>query len=204
MTAKENQRVDDHNYGMEIYRLLGQGDDMNNSLKNSFIMLLVSFLLFGCVTPTTWIADPKIQRIQNPSYGIEFEPLREEANFFEYFRLSITNKTGMDLHIDWNKTQYIRNGIAYNIFVFKGIDPDDIREQTIPHDIVPAGGTFTKKIAPYKLLARAPITSRSSDAGRIEPGLIPVGRNGIRLVMMQDGNEIIETLHLTIDEQAIP
>ena len=94
MTAKENQRVDDHNYGMEIHRLLGQGGNMNNSLKNSLIMLLVSLLLFGCVTPTVWIADPKIQRIQNPSYGVEFEPLREEATLFKYFRLSVTNKTG--------------------------------------------------------------------------------------------------------------
>ena len=177
---------------------------MNYSPRETSILLFLSFLLFGCVTPTAWIADPEIQSMQNPSYGVEFEPLREEADFFEYFRLSVTNKTATDLHIDWNKTQYLRNGMTYGIFVFKGIDPDDIRERTIPHDIVPAGGTFTKKITPYKLLARAPIRSRSSDAGRIEPGLIPVGRNGIRLVMIQEGNEIIETLHLTIDEKAVP
>lgn len=176
---------------------------MNNSPGKTLILLFVSFFLFGCVTQTVWVADPKIQRVQNPSYSVEFEPLREEADFFEFFRLIVTNKTGMDLHIDWNKTQYIRNGIAHDIFVFKGIDPDDIREKTIPHDIVPAGGTFTKKITPYKLLARAPVRSRSSDAGRIEAGLIPVGRNGIRLVMVQNGNEIIETLYLTIDEQAV-
>ena len=156
------------------------------------------------MTPTAWIADPEIQYLRNPSYGVAFEPLKEEAAFFVYFRLSVSNKTDKDLRIDWNKTRYLRNGTAYGVFVFQGIEPDDIKNETIPPDIVPAGGTFTKKITPYRLLARAPIRTRSSKAGKIEPGLIPVGRNSIRLVMTQDGSEIIETLHLTIDEQAVP
>ena len=177
---------------------------MNIPLKNSLIVWLVLLLLFGCVTPTAWIADPEVQTIRNPSYEVAFEPLKEEAAFFVYFRLSVSNQSGKDLMIDWNRTQYLRNGKSYGVFVFQGIDPDDIKNQTIPPDIVPAGGTFTKEIAPYRLLARAPIRSRSSNAGKIEPGLIPVGRNGIRLVMTDDGNEIIETLHLTINEQVVP
>jgi hypothetical protein len=203
MTVKASQRVDDHNDGMEIHRLLGQGDTMNISSRN-FLMFALSLLLFGCVTPTAWVADPKVQTIRNPSYVVAFEPLKEEAAFFVYFNLSVSNRTDKDLMIDWNKTRYLRDGTAYGVFVFQGINPDDIRNQTIPPDTVPAGGTFKKEIAPYRLLARAPIRTRSSSAGKIEPGLIPVGRNGIRLVMKQDDNEIIETLHLTIDEQAVP
>ena len=109
-----------------MHTLLGQGNHMNIPLKTTLILLLFSLSLFGCVTPTAWIADPEVQTIRNPSYVVAFEPLKEEAAFFVYFRLSVSNKTDKDLMIDWNKTRYLRDGTAYGVFVFQGINPDDI------------------------------------------------------------------------------
>ncbi len=72
------------------------------------------------------------------------EPQRTEQTFYVLFRLEIANKTNKDLKIDWNKTRYILDGRSNGGFVFKSMDPKNIRKQTIPEDIVSAGGFFSK------------------------------------------------------------
>jgi len=159
----------------------------------------------GCAAPKTWVSSPEIENVSNPYYQAEFEPLKRGYEFFVSFLLSVTNKTDKNLEIDWNKTRYILNGRGYGGFVFKGIDPAEVRNSTIPPDIIPARGKFSKVIAPYRLLARAPIRDSGktgSEAG-IHPGILPDGENGIVLVVRQNGKEIVEKIMVIIEEKKV-
>ncbi len=159
----------------------------------------------GCAAPKTWVSSPEIENVGNRYYQAEFEPLKRGHEFFVSFLLSVTNKTDKKLEIDWNKTRYILNGRNYGGFVFKGIDPADVRNSAIPPDIIPVRGGFSKMISPYRLLARAPIRDSgktTSEAG-IHPGILPNGKNGIVLVVRQNGKEIVDKMMVIIEEKAV-
>ena len=85
--------------------------------------------------------------------------------------------------------------------MFEGINPQNISKLTIPDDIVPAGKTFSKEIAPYRMLARAPlrIKERSEGEDAIKPGPLPAGENGIFLVINQDGRELSDKVTIKIE-----
>ncbi len=157
----------------------------------------------GCAAPKTWVSSPEIETVSNPSYQAEFEPLKRDYEFFVSFLLSVTNKTDENLEIDWNKTRYIHKGLNYGGFVFGGIDPADVRNSTIPPDIIPARGKFSKVISPYRLLARAPLREQSMSESTISAGILPDGENGIVLVVRQNGKEIVEKVMVTIEEKAV-
>jgi len=118
------------------------------------------------------------------------------------FRLTVTNRTDKNLEIDWNKTRYVYNGSSRGVFVFKGIKPEDIKNLTIPSDIIPARSTLSKEISPYKLIARAPVRESGSERG-IYPGLLPKGENGIRLLVRQNGKEIAEKMTVNIVDKEV-
>ena len=157
----------------------------------------------GCAPTLVAGSSPQIQAAENAYYNVQFEPMKNGYNFFAGFRLEVTNKTRKDLHIDWNKTRYLYNGRDEGVFVFKGIRPEDIKNSTIPPDIIPAGQSFSKRISPYRLLARAPLTRQDKNAGEISSGPIPNGENGIVLFVRQNGNSIQETLTVKITETAV-
>ena len=176
-------------------------------LETLILATMIGFALVrasGCAAPKTWVSSPEIENVSNPYYQAEFEPLKRGHEFFVSFLLSVTNRTDKNLEIDWNKTRYILNGRNYGSFVFKGIDPADVRNSAIPPDIIPARGGFSKVISPYKLLARAPIRDSGKTASEtsIHPGILPNGKNGIVLVVRQNGKEIVEKMTLTIEKQA--
>jgi len=156
----------------------------------------------GCAPAKVWISSPEIQTAGNSYYEARLEPVTGKHNFFVSFHLTVTNKSDNNLKINWNKTRYIHDGRRYGVFVFKGIKPEDIKNLTIPPDIIPAGDTFSKVISPYKLLARAPI--RDSSKGKAEssimPGIMPNGKNGILLVVRQNGKEVVEQMSVSIVE----
>ena len=116
------------------------------------------------------------------------------------FLLSVTNRTDKNLEMDWNRTQYIHNNNNRGVFVFKDIEPEDIKDSTVPPDIIPPRGTFTKEIAPYNLLARAPLRESDKDPG-IKPGILPTGENGILLVIRQNKKNIVEKMMVLITEK---
>jgi len=170
------------------------------------IKALSTFFLIGCligcapIQTKSWTSTPVMQTAANQYYEARIEPLKKDHNFFEYLRLTITSKTDENLEIDWNKTRYILNGRNYGGFVFKGIDPEQIKNLTIPPDIVSARQTFSKEISPFKLLAGAPIRYRSvgvNESG-FSPGVIPDGENGVYLVVRSNGKEVIEKITLNI------
>jgi len=157
----------------------------------------------GCAPTLVSISTPEIQAVENSYYSARFEPLSDGNNFFEGFRLSISNKTSKDLQIDWNKTRYLYNGRDLGPFVFKGIEPKDIKNLTIPPDTIPAEHSFSKEITPLKLLAREPLTGRGRLAGKITSGPIPNGKSGILLFIRQNDNQIKENLTVNITEKKL-
>ena len=172
---------------------------------------IVSILIFGlmltmatgCAPTLVSISTPEIQTVENSYYAAQFEPLGEGKNYFDNFRLKLANKTQKDLEIDWNNTRYLYNGRDLGVFVFKGIQPENIKSLTIPPDVIPAGQSFTKDITPLKRLAREPITGKGVKAGKITPGPIPTGENGIFLVIKQNGNTIKDKITVKITEQKV-
>ncbi len=174
----------------------------NRAVKITILL----FVLTGC-TPMpmkTWTSSPEIQTTGNQYYTVELEPVKNDHAFFEMFRLTVENKTDNNLEIDWNNTRYIFNGRARGIFVFKGINPEDIKNLTIPADIVPPRAKFSKEIAPAKLVAFAPIRDRSDSAAKsgFSPGVIPEGKNGIYLVIRTPEQEMRVNLTLNIESKS--
>ena len=159
-------------------------------------------IISGCAPAKVWISSPKIQTAGNPYFEARLEPVTGKYSFFVSFHLTITNKSDNELKINWNKTHYIQSNRRFGVFVFKGIKPKDIKKLTIPPDIIPAGDTFSKVISPYKLLARAPIrdSSKNKAESSIMAGIIPNGKNGILLVVSQNGKEVVEQMSVNIVE----
>ena len=168
-------------------------------------MILFLFMAAGCATTKKiWTSQPEVQKAANPSYEARLEPITLGHHFFVMFKLEITNNTDKNLEIDWNQTRYLYNGRSHGVFVFKGIDPKSVKN-AIPPDIIPPGVTFSKEIAPLKLVAWAPIKDKSVKAGQrgISPGVLPVGQNGIFLVLIQDGKKIVAKMTVKITEKEI-
>lgn len=178
---------------------------MKDFAKIVFILICIVTLTItaGCAPTLVSISTPQIQTVENSYYTAQFEPLAEGKNYFDGFRLKVINKTGKDLEIDWNKTRYIYNGRDIGVFVFKGIQPENIKNSTIPPDTIPGGQSFSKDISPLKLLAREPITGKGAKAGKISFGPIPTGESGIFLFIRQNGNTIKEKIAVKITEQNV-
>ena len=119
-------------------------------------VVFVLLFLVACIPSKTWISNPATQQVRNFDFSAQLTPLKREKEHFVSFRLSINNKTGQSLKIDWNKTRYLCNGKSYGPVVFPGIDPATIKK-SIPPDIIPAGGSFDKEVFPLKLVAFAPM-----------------------------------------------
>ncbi len=176
-----------------------------NSIKKIGLIMMFGFVLalwMGCAPTIVQVSTPAIQTAENQYYGIRFEPLTRETKVFVSFRLTIINKTDRNLEIDWNKTHYIHNNRPLGIFVFKGIRPQDIKDLTIPPDIVPTRGTFSKEISPYRLIGRAPFREGINEPS-IRPGPVPTGQSGILLVVRQNGKEIREKLKISITKKVL-
>jgi len=156
----------------------------------------------GCAPTIVQVSTPAIQTAENPYYEIQFEPLNRETKVFVSFRLTIINRTDRNLEIDWNKTHYIHNNRSLGIFVFKGIRPQDIKDLTIPPEIIPARGTFSKEISPFRLIGRAPFREGINEPS-IKPGPVPTGQSGILLVVRQNGKEIREKLQISITKKVL-
>ena len=176
---------------------------MDNNIKIALVVIIGLALIMGagCATSKVWISSPAAQTAGNPYYEAKIEPLKSGNKFFVSFHLVVTNRTYKDLEIDWNKTRYIYNGRTHGVFVFDGIRPEDIKNLTIPADTIVSGQPFSKVISPFKLLARAPIKDRHTGKPVISPGIMPNGKNGIHLVIRQNGKEIIEKMSVNVQEK---
>jgi hypothetical protein len=176
-------------------------------MKNEIIIAVVIGLIIsmgvGCAPVMVSVSDPAIQVATNPNIEVQFEPLKQGYRSFVAFRLTVENKTKNQLQIDWNKTRYLFNGRQHGLYVFRGIDPEAIKQQTITLDIISPQDVFTKTIAPQKLIAYVPIKDRHKLAvgeSAFSGGPVPIGQSGILLVVRKDGEEIKERLTVDITE----
>ena len=168
-----------------------------------FKMIFLLLFLIGC-TPkqVIWTSNPSIQTFNNQFYEAKLEALKKdrkgEYNFFVIFRLTVSNKTNKELAIDWNKSRYIYKDFIRGGFVFTEFNVEDIKNLTIPSNVVALGHTFSKEIAPVKLVTWARLKDRSigKDDSGFSPGVIPEGENGIILVVRQNGKEIRDKITL--------
>jgi hypothetical protein len=162
----------------------------------ALILILLQIVFTGCAPTRIWTSQPAAFTAANQYYEAELEPLKNGNNYFNSFRLTVTNKTGKDFTIDWNKTFYLYNNKAYGRFVFAGVNKDNVHN--LPPDIVAASSTLTKIISPLKMVAWKPLKTRHVDTPGFSRGPLPEGENGIYLVVSQDGQEIRAKITLTI------
>ena len=166
--------------------------------------LILSFLLvfvMGCAPGLTisWKSSPEIQKTSSDCCEAQLEPVTTgKSPFFDSFRLMVTNRTDKDLEIDWNRTRYVESGIRHGGFVWQGIDPDQVRDASVPPDIISPGNTFSRIIFPHKKLAYAPGYQRG---WKLQGGLLPEGENGIDLVVKQNGRVIRHRITVRIVEE---
>jgi hypothetical protein len=162
----------------------------------ALILILLTIVPAGCAPTRNWISQPAAFTAANSHYEAEFEPIKNGNNYFDSFRLTITNKTQKDLTIDWNKTLYLYNNKSFGRFVFAGVNKDNVHN--LPPDLVSAGSTFTKIISPLKMVAWKPFKTRQVNTPSFSRGPLPEGENGIYLIVNQDGKEIRSKITLTI------
>jgi hypothetical protein len=151
----------------------------------------------------TWVSEPDTGAASNNYFQAKLVPLKQGNNFFVTFRVEVKNLTQQDMSINWNKTYYMHNGKEYGIFVFKDITPEDVKNRNIPLDTIPPGANYTKVVAPFKLLSRAPLRV-TGETGGIKGGILPEGKNAMRLVVEQGGREFTEMMEVIISEEMVP
>jgi len=168
------------------------------------IVVFVLLSLTACVTAktNTLSSRPSTQQVQNADFSAQLTPLKRDKEHFVSFRLFIENKTDQDLKIDWNQTRYLVNGKAYGPVVFPSIDPATIKT-SIPPDVIPARGTFSREVFPVKLVAFAPMRQEILDGeGRgLYPGPLPKGKNTIDLVVYRGDRQIKQQISVDIEQE---
>jgi hypothetical protein len=174
---------------------------MKNRAKVLTLSVLLFCLPFGCAPKMTWTSDPMKQVRGNEAYEVTLEPIKQENEFFVAFRISVKNKTDSELKIDWNNSQYIHGGKSQGGFLFKGIDPEMLKNRNIPVDIIPPHGMLTKEIAPAKKVAWAPMRTSSTSKPGLSLGILPPGENGVLLSVSRNGKDIPQQIAVKITEQ---
>lgn len=177
---------------------------MNFNTVLKIILICIISTSFGCVKAVYFhTSTPVSKTIETQAFDASFEPVKEEGNFFSGFMLTLTNKTGHPLEIDWNKTLYFHNKNNLGNFVFKGITPSDIKSGTVPNDIVPQGSRFSIRISPLSMIALA--KTKDFDAANkgsgLSAGILPEGMNTIVLVVNNNGEMIKKTISVVIKEE---
>jgi hypothetical protein len=170
---------------------------MRKSLTLGLLFISLTAVVFACAPTRVWTSNPAFAAADTGKYAVQFMPLTDDKNFIQQFRLLVTNRSGKELEVDWKATRYLYNGKPNGRFLFEGIDENNINSP--PSDIVAAGETFMKVVAPVKMLAVSPArSSQYKDQPAFSTGPVPAGSNGIALVLRQDGEVFREQLSVTV------
>ena len=169
---------------------------MRRYSRNFWLMLFVIAALIGCTTTGQWKSTPTVQTVENAYFEARFEPMMwgSDVNFFNAFRLTITNKTAEDMEIDWTSTLYMINGQPHSRFVWAGIGQENVNNP--PPDTVSAGRDFSRIVVPLRMIAWKPLSSASTRQA-FTAGPLLEGRNSIDLIITQGNQQVRE--RLTVD-----
>ena len=160
------------------------------------ILALVA-VIAACSQTIVWTSDPAVRFADSAFINARFEPLKwgSNVNFYNAFRLTLTNKTAQPLEIDWVNTGYLVNGQPFSRFIWPGIGKENVKHP--PPDVVGAGGDFSKLIVPLNLIAWKPLSS-ASDTAAFSAGPLMEGANSIDLVFRQDNQQHTERMTVVI------
>lgn len=153
-------------------------------------------------------SHPVVQQAENSLFKAQLRPDKEgHKNSFLTFQLTVINKTSEPLLIDWNKTTYLHNGQSHGGFLFEGIKPGYVKGATELTDTIPGESVYRKVIAPTHLVAYTPIKDQQKlkpDEKPISAGPLPVGENGIKLVVGFRNIEVEEVITVDLRETPVP
>lgn len=172
-------------------------------------MFLVGVVLWGCSgaqfpSNAVWTAQPAFLEVDNQLFRARIEPQKRETPYYAFFLLTLTNNSDADLIIDWNASQYLFNGSPQGVFVFEGIDPAAIKTAQVPSETVAPGAVFSREIMPLGLIAWSPLSEGTSRKPRIRPGMLPAGKNGIRLAVGHENGQMTIPLSVRIAQEKAP
>lgn len=173
---------------------------MNKQTLRGVIVLCLVFALAGCAgVVEVYTSKPEVQKVSNDYFTAELEPqLKQGQDFFDSFRLVLTNKTNKKMGIDWENTYYLLNGRRNGRLLWEGVTWDGLKEvRSNPLIPVAAGVTITSVIFPKKLVGRA--SAMSKGGVQYTRGALPEGENGVLLVVRQSGKVIRERMVVTIE-----
>jgi hypothetical protein len=170
------------------------------------IGIIVTMMLggLGCsVAVYEYASSPVSKTIETQSFTASFAPARESAPYFSSFLLEIENKSDDSIEIDWNKTLYIHDEKNRGGFVFKGIEPSQVREKRIPNEVIFPRTRFSRQLFPIAKIAMA--ERKDYSAGKDKPGLyggkLPAGENSIVLSVQVQEKLIRKKISVVIMEQ---
>lgn len=170
------------------------------------IGIIVTMMIagFGCSAVVyEYASNPVSRMIETQAFTASFAPAREDAGYFSSFLLEIENKSDDSIEIDWNKTLYIHDEKNRGGFVFKGIEPAQVREKRIPNEVILPRTRFSRQLFPIAKIAMA--ERKDYSAGKDKPGLyggkLPPGENSIVLSILDQGKLIRKKISVVIKEQ---
>ncbi len=177
---------------------------MQTIVKTLIAVTLLAVWSCASAPVERWRSEPATQTIGGPGLRAVLAPLKESAEFYVGFRLTISNEGTTPLTLDWDQTRYLHNGRDLGVFVYQGIDPATIKGN-IPAVVVPAGGTFTQDIFPLRTIAFLPGSQIPKEGRRgFIPGILPAGENGILLVLDRDGQATRQKLSVRLRAETEP
>jgi hypothetical protein len=163
------------------------------------------FIAAGCAAPkTVWRSNPEVTHVSTDKLTAQVKPIKLDEPFFVAFEVMVQNKMGVPLKIDWNKTRYFYNKKNSGLLVFQGINPEDFKNRTIPHELIPAGKTMVKRLSPARTVAWITRHQRAKgDEPVFKPGILPKGISTVSLSLTQGGHTWRQNLSIQIVEDPI-
>jgi hypothetical protein len=151
-----------------------------------------------------WMAQPAYQEVDALQFAVRIEPRKSKYAYYDFFLLTLINKSDADLVIDWNASRYLHKGNPQGVLVFEGIDPAAVKTATVPLEKVAPGTIFSREIMPMRLIAWAPVKAQTASGRSILPGMLPVGENGILLSIQHADGRAVLPLTVTISTTVSP
>lgn len=164
-------------------------------------LLLLGLVLWNCSglqhpPPARWAAQPPYREVDARQFTARIEPQKGEYAYFAFFVLTLTNKSGADLTIDWNASRYLYHGEPQGVLVFEGIDPAAVKTASVPPEKVAPGAVLSRQIMPMRRIAWAPVKAHTESGRSILPGMLPAGENGVLLYIQHADGQV--TLPLSV------
>jgi len=124
----------------------------------ALLLVLCVVIMAGCAKSAIWVSDPVISEFENNDTKISLRPIHSDYYDEEYpghdaynrFILTVENKTDKVIELNWNKTNFISDGMSQGGFMLPAIlfvDKDQPRQS----DVVFAKSVLKKDIYPSSL-----------------------------------------------------